>query len=123
MVHLVWEAARLIHEHGTLFHCGATQAIGKIPFATNDTEADMVTLSSHKIYGLEGCGAPAVSRKAKRRLAPTLRGGSQERCMRNGTPNVLAIARFGEACRIAVADGLADASHQRHLCDTFEHML
>ena len=83
----------------------------------------MVTLSSHKIYGLKGCGASAVSREAKRRLAPTLRGGSQEGCMRNGTPNVPAIAGFGEACRIAVADGLADASHQRHLCDTFEHML
>ncbi len=51
VINPVREAARLAHRHGALFHCDATQAIGRIPFDAREMGIDMVTLSSHKIYG------------------------------------------------------------------------
>ena len=117
VIHPVREAARVAHDHGSLLHCDATQAIGKIPFSAYKMGADMVTLSSHKTYGPKGCGALVATREARRRIAAILHGGGQEREMRSGTLNVPAIAGFGEACRIAVTDGLVDAPRQRRLRD------
>ena len=51
VIHPIGEIAALAHKHGVLFHCDATQAIGKIPFDANELGIDMITLSSHKIYG------------------------------------------------------------------------
>lgn len=123
VVHPVGKIAEMVHEHGSLLHCDAVQAVGKIPFNGEDIGADMVTLSSHKIYGPKGCGALVATREARRRIAAILHGGGQEREMRSGTLNVPAIAGFGEACRIAVTDGLADAPRQRRLRDEFERRL
>lgn len=123
VVHPVAEVAEVVHKHGALLHCDATQAVGKIPFDVGEMGADMVTLSSHKIYGPKGCGALVATREARRRIASILHGGGQEREMRSGTLNVPAIAGFGEACRIAVTDGLADAPRQRRLRDEFERRL
>ena len=123
VVHPVAEVAEMAHQHGALLHCDATQAVGKIPFDGDKMGADMVTLSSHKIYGPKGCGALAATREARRRIAAIIHGGGQEREMRSGTLNVPAIAGFGEACRIAVTSGLADTPRQRHLRDEFERRL
>ena len=123
VVHPIEDVAKIAHERDALFHCDATQAIGKIPFDGNKIEADMVTLSSHKIYGPKGCGALVATRDARRRIAAILHGGGQERDMRSGTLNVPAIAGFGEACRIATTDGLAEAPRQRLLRDTFERLI
>ena len=113
-------AADIVHRHGAALHCDATQAVGKIPFDAGEMGADMVTLSSHKIYGPKGCGALVATRDARRRMAAILHGGGQERELRSGTPNVPAIAGFGEACSIAATEGLADAGRQRGLRDMFE---
>lgn len=123
VVHPVGEVARLAHNYGALFHCDATQAIGKVPFDGDSVDADMVTLSSHKIYGPKGCGALVATREARRRIRTILHGGGQERGMRSGTLNVPAIAGFGEACSMAISDGLADAPRQRRLRDGFERLL
>ena len=123
VVHDIGEAARLAHDHGALLHCDAVQAVGKISFDAGRLGADMVTISSHKVYGPKGCGALIATRDARRRIAAILHGGGQERDLRSGTPNVPAIAGFGEACRIAVADGLADAPRQRRLRDMFERAI
>ena len=123
VIHPVEEVAKIAHDHDALFHCDATQAIGKIPFDGGKIGVDMVTLSSHKIYGPKGCGALVATREARRRIAAILHGGGQEREMRSGTLNVPAVAGFGEACRIAVTNGLADAPRQRLLRDRFEHLI
>ena len=123
VIHPVEEAAKMAHDHGALLHCDATQAMGKIPFDGSGIGADMVTLSSHKIYGPKGCGALVATREARRRISPIIYGGGQERDMRSGTLNVPAIAGFGEACRIAITDGLADTPRQRRLRDEFERRL
>ena len=123
VINPVREAARLAHGHGALFHCDATQAIGRIPFNAEEMGIDMVTLSSHKIYGPKGCGALVATKEARKRLAAVMHGGGQERDLRSGTLNVPAIAGFGEACRIALDEGLADSSRQRSLRDRFEGRL
>ena len=123
VINSVAEAARLSREHGALFHCDATQAIGRIPFDAREMGIDMVTLSSHKIYGPKGAGALVATREARKRLAAVMHGGGQERDLRSGTPNVPAIVGFGMACGIATSEGLRDAARQRELRDGFEREL
>ena len=120
VMHPIGKIAALANKYGVLFHCDATQAIGKIPFDANELGIDMITLSSHKIYGPKGCGVLVATREARRILTAIIHGGGQEKDMRSGTQNVPAIVGFGEACRIAVSDGLQDASRQRSLRDAFE---
>ena len=123
VINPVAEAAKLSREHGALFHCDATQAIGRIPFDAREMGIDMVTFSSHKIYGPKGCGALVATRQARKSLAAVMHGGGQERDLRSGTLNVPAIVGFGEACRIALDEGLADSPRQRSLRDEFERRL
>ena len=123
VINPIMEAARLAHKHGSLFHCDATQAIGRIPFDAREVGIDMVTFSSHKIYGPKGCGALVATRQARKSLAAVMHGGGQERDLRSGTLNVPAIVGFGEACRIALDEGLADSPKQRSLRDEFERRL
>lgn len=115
------ELVGLVHEHGALFHCDATQAIGRIPFDAGDI--DMLSISSHKIYGPKGCGALIATRHARKRLQPILYGGGQERDMRSGTLNVPGIVGFGVACTIASKEGLQDSQRQESLRDHFEQEL
>ena len=120
VIHPIEDIAKLAQKHDVLFHCDATQAIGKIPFNVNGISIDMITLSSHKIYGPKGCGALIATKDARKKLTAIMYGGGQENDMRSGTQNVPAIAGFGEACKIAVSDGLSDAPRQCSLRDTFE---
>ena len=123
VIHPIMDISMLAHEHGALFHCDATQAVGKIPFDASEYDIDMVTLSSHKIYGPKGCGALVATREARKRIAGVIHGGGQERELRSGTLNVPAIVGFGMACRIATIEGLADMPRQRYIRDSFEKNL
>ena len=80
------EATKLAHWHGTLFSCDATQAIGRMPFDAGKIGIDMVTLSSHKIYGPKNAGALVATKEARKRLAAIMHGGGQERGLHSGTP-------------------------------------
>ncbi|GGG48708.1 cysteine desulfurase IscS [Caldovatus sediminis] len=96
-------------EAGALFHTDAAQAAGRIPLEVEAIRADLLSLSGHKIYGPKGIGALYVRRRPRVRLAPLFSGGGQERGLRSGTlPAPLAVG-FGEAARIAAAEGMLDA--------------
>ena len=123
VIHPIGTAVKIAHEHGALFHCDATQAIGRIPFDAGSLDIDMVTFSSHKIYGPKGCGALVATREARKKISGIMHGGGQERDMRSGTLNVPAIVGFGEACRIAASKGIVDSPRQRSLRDYFEKRL
>ena len=73
----VAEAAEIVHAAGGLLHVDAIQAFGKIPFDINALNADLVTLSAHKIGGPKGVGALVLA-EGLLGLEPLLRGGGQE---------------------------------------------
>jgi cysteine desulfurase len=84
-----------------LTHTDAVQAFGKIPLYPEKIEADMVTISAHKIRGIKGAGALYVSRDVlkRRQLVPLIHGGGQEGGIRSGTESIPCIAGFGQAAK------------------------
>jgi cysteine desulfurase len=98
----VAEIGKIAKERGVIFHCDATQGVGKIPVDVQAMGIDVMSFSAHKIYGPKGVGALYVRRRNPRvRLAAQMDGGGHERGMRSGTLPVPLIVGFGEACRIA----------------------
>ena len=101
-IHPVKAIGEICRKNGVLFHCDATQAIGKIKIDARDCNIDLLSFSSHKLYGPKGVGALYVrSGKPRIRLNPQSFGGGQERGLRAGTLNVPGIVGFGAACRLA----------------------
>ncbi|MCL2013252.1 MAG: IscS subfamily cysteine desulfurase [Cystobacterineae bacterium] len=109
------EIGALCRKHGVLFHVDAVQGAGKVPFHVEEASADLVSLSSHKLYGPKGIGALYVRKKPRIRLSPLLHGGGQERGMRSGTLNVPSIVGFGKACEIAKAEQATEATRLKAL--------
>src|SRR5690606_11671664 len=67
----------------------------------NEAKADLVSLSSHKMYGPKGVGALWIRRRPRVRLTPIMDGGGHERGMCSGTLNVPGVVGFGAAAEIA----------------------
>jgi len=82
----------------TLIHVDAVQAYGKIPVNLSRLDADLMSLSSHKIHGPKGCGALYI--KKNTRIIPVMHGGGQENKYRSGTENLPAIYGFAKAAEI-----------------------
>lgn len=95
----VAEAACLAHAHGSLIHCDAVQAFGKLPFTLADLDVDTLAISAHKIGGPPGVGALIL--RDGYELLPLQRGGGQERRRRAGTENLPGIVGFGAALDLA----------------------
>jgi cysteine desulfurase len=95
------EIGKLCRQRGVLFHCDAVQGLGRVPFHVDEMNVDLVSISSHKMYGPKGVGALYVRRKPRVRVAPLIDGGGQERGMRSGTLNVSSIVGFGHAAELA----------------------
>lgn len=98
----VAEAAKIAHRHGALLHCDAIQALGKISFDLKEMNADLVTISAHKIGGPMGVGAVIASPDLPIHALQT--GGGQERGRRAGTENLPGIVGFGVAASLAAPD-------------------
>jgi len=92
------DVAELCAKHKIAFHTDATQAVGKIPLDLSRTPIDLLSLSSHKLYGPKGVGALFV--REGLHLEPLFHGGGQERGLRSGTLNVAGIVGLGAAARI-----------------------
>src|SRR5947207_3533841 len=113
----VAEIAAIAHRHGTLFHCDAVQAAGKIPVDIAAIDADLISLSAHKLGGPPGIGALIVGSSVE--IAPMIRGGGQERGRRAGSENLPGIAGFAAAAD-AARHRLADYERAQALRDSLE---
>jgi selenocysteine lyase/cysteine desulfurase len=113
------EAAEIVHAAGGLLHVDAIQALGKIPFDIKGLNADLITISGHKIGGPKGVGAVVLA-EGVRGLEPLLRGGGQELGRRAGTENVAGIAGFGAAMRAAMDSLENDAIRIENLRNRLE---
>jgi cysteine desulfurase len=118
----VAEAAEIVHAAGGLLHVDAIQALGKISFDIKALNADLATVSGHKIGGPKGVGAVVLA-EGVRGLEPWLRGGGQELGHRAGTENVAGIAGFGAAAKAAMGARESDAIRLESLRNRLERGL
>jgi len=110
------EIGRLCRERGVLFHSDAAQAAGRIPLRVDALEADLVSISGHKLYGPKGVGALFVrSRRPRARIAPRQLGGGHERGLRSGTLPVPLIVGLARALDLCVAEMESESQRLRGL--------
>ena len=114
--------AEIVHAANGLLHVDAVQGAGRIDCDISTFNADLISLSSHKIGGPQGAGA-LVRRDGIHISQSLIRGGGQERNLRAGTENVAAIAGFGAAAQAASRARQADAVRMAALRDRFEAAL
>ncbi len=114
----IQEIGKLCHEKGVLFHSDAVQAIGKIPVNVLTDNIDLMSLTSHKMYGPKGVGALYVRRRNPRvQLSEQINGGGHERGMRSGTLNVPGIVGMGMAAELCMNEMATEAARQKELRD------
>ncbi|MFM6832648.1 MAG: cysteine desulfurase family protein, partial [Novosphingobium sp.] len=100
------DLAARAHEAGALFLCDAVQGAGKLAAPGG---ADLIAVSSHKLYGPKGIGALWVRDGVE--LAPLIHGGGQEGGLRSGTLSPALCAGFGAAAALCTSLGTSDAEH------------
>lgn len=76
-------------------HCDCVQGYMKLPVKAASLNADLISLSGHKIHGVKGIGALYIKKGI--RVVPIVTGGKQEKGVRSGTESVPLIAAFGAA--------------------------
>lgn len=81
------------------FHCDASQAAGKVEVDIKQLPVQLMTLSSHKLYGPRGVGALIIDKNIE--IDAMIVGGGQEKNLRSGTENIAAIVGFGKAAELA----------------------
>ncbi|MFO0555471.1 MAG: cysteine desulfurase family protein [Polyangiaceae bacterium] len=101
VVQPIAEIAQIAASAGAKLHVDAVQAAGKLDRASW-ADADLITITAHKLRGPKGIGALATRCGIK--LAPVLVGGAQERGLRPGTQDPLAAVGF-EAALVRARSG------------------
>jgi len=104
-IYPVKEIGYLCKENNILLHVDGAQSVGKIKCDVQDMYVDMLSFSSHKIYGPKGIGGLYIKKdNSKLKIESILHGGGQENGIRPGTLAVQNIVGFGKACDICITD-------------------
>ena len=118
------KAGELTRSAGALLHVDAAQAVGKIPLSLSQLNADLLSISAHKMYGPKGVGALYVRRRPRARILPLFQGGGQERGLRSGTIPAALCVGFGAAAEIALENMTEEAERLQKLrtkfCDALD---
>lgn len=109
------EIGKICRKHGVYFHTDAAQTLGKIPLDVKKDNIDLLTASSHKIYGPKGAACLYVRQGVT--IEPLLHGGGQEFGKRSSTVNVPAIVGFAKAASIALENMNKENKRITHLRD------
>ena len=95
------EIGKIVKEYKTtIFHVDGTQAVGKIRIDLSNV--DLYSFSSHKFYGLKGCGI--LVKKDGLEIDPIIHGGKSQTIYRSGTPALPLIVSTSKALRLALTD-------------------
>lgn len=111
------EIGEIAKKYGITFHTDAVQALGNVEIDVKDMNIDLMSMSSHKIYGPKGIGGMYIRRGVK--ISNYLHGGAQENKRRAGTENLPGIVGFGKAAELAKANF---EEHVKH-CSTLRNYL
>lgn len=111
------EIANIAHEHGAVCFTDAVQAAGVLDINVKELGVDMMSMSSHKIYGPKGVGALYIRNGLL--IDSIITGGHQERMKRGGTTNVPGVVGFAEAFRVAIENREKNNAHVSALRDKF----
>ncbi len=117
-IYPVAEIAQAARSRAALFHTDAVQAAGRIPVDVKDWDADLLSISAHKIHGPKGAGALYARKGTK--LSPHTPGGGQEKRLRAGTENTVGLVGFGVAARLARTRRERERSEVERLRDRLE---
>ncbi len=113
------EIADIVRLGNGMLHVDASQSAGRLRIDVHEMGIDLLSFSSHKMYGPQGIGALYVSPRVRRSMRPLFFGGGQQNGLRPGTLPVFLIAGFGKACEIAADRMTRDAQHTEGLADLF----
>jgi cysteine desulfurase len=111
----VEEIGKIAKANNIPFHTDAVQAIGKVPINVDKLNIDLLSISSHKIYGPKGVGALYIRKDVK--LQPIVHGGGHEAGLRSSTHNMPGIVGLGKACELAKKRMRKDIEYLRNLRD------
>jgi len=109
------EIGKICREKKVIFHTDAVQTVGKIPIDVKKMNVDLLSASSHKLYGPKGVGFLYIRQGIK--MQPLLHGGNHEFCLRSGTENIAGIVGFAKACELAKRDMKKRAEYEKRLAD------
>jgi cysteine desulfurase len=104
---------KICREKEVYFHSDAVQSFGKLPIDVEKMNIDLLSISSHKMYGPKGVGGLYVRKGMK--IEPLLHGGGHEFGKRASTVNVAGVVGFAEAVRIQKKEMSSDAEKQSKL--------
>jgi len=107
---------KICHDHNVYFHTDASQSIGKIPINVKEMNIDMLTASSHKIYGPKGVACLYVNKRVL--IEPIIHGGGHEKGLRSSTTNAAGIVGFGAAVDIFNKEGKKETLRLKGLRDS-----
>ncbi|MFX0113192.1 MAG: cysteine desulfurase family protein [Candidatus Hodarchaeota archaeon] len=105
------EIGKICRQKKVPFHTDAVQSFCKIPIDVEKMQIDLMTISSHLIYGPKGIGALYIRKGIH--LDKQIHGGLYERNLRGGTENIPGIAGFGKAVELAKWSDVEDIQELR----------
>ena len=109
------QIGKICEKKKVYFHTDASQSFGKIPLDVQKMKVDLLTASSHKIYGPKGAALLYV--KSGTKIEPLIHGGGHEFGLRSSTVNVPAIIGFGKAVEICEKEMKKESKRQIKLRD------
>ena len=109
------EIGRICRKHKVYFHTDAVQTFGKIPIDVKKMNIDMLSASSHKLYGPKGVGLFFLGQDVK--IEPIQHGGGHESGMRSGTENVPGVIGFAKAMELATKNMAKESERETKLRD------
>ncbi len=114
----------IVRSQGAVFHCDAAQAPVAINMESLSEYADILCLSSHKMYGPKGIGIIYISRDLQDQIEPLIYGGGQQNGLRSGTvPVPLCVGMGAAADMLTDDDAAAKRAQLRRRRDAFVERL
>lgn len=113
------EISGALSSRGGILHVDAAQTAGRLKIDVAAMGVDLLSISSHKMYGPSGIGALYISPRVRKSVRPLLFGGGQQYGLRPGTVPIFLASGFGKACEIAEGRMERDALYTEALANSF----